>query len=133
MSVSAEQKLKIHINGIINAFHRSPYLNRLIHSMIEYGDEKARKRVGEIYVEPMLAAYDAIIAQGVREGAFRSIDSQFLYYSLVGACEKIFNAKTDVTSNLPGPERIGDKTKDEYVAYVTRLFLHGLLSTSASR
>jgi len=131
MPISAEQKLKIHINGIINAFHRSPYLNRLINFIIQYSDERSSQRVGEIYVEPMIAAYDAIIAQGVREGAFRPVDPRLLYHSLVGACEHVFSA----TYSGPGPlgrTKISDETKQAYVAHVTSTFLHGLLAPAGA-
>ena len=128
MPISAEQKLKIHISGIINAFHRSPWLNRLINFMIEYSDANSSRRIGEIYVEPMLAAYQAIIDQGVREGAVRRLDPRFFYHSLVGACEHIFNA----TSSGPAPlarARIDDETKQGYIAHITQVFLNGVLTS----
>lgn len=130
MPISAEQKLKIHVSGIVNAFHRSPHLNRLINFVIQYSDERSSRRVGEIYVEPMLAAYEAIIGQGVTEGTFRSVDPKFLYYSLVGACEYIFNA----TYAGPGPlgrAKITEETKQAYVAHVTQIFLRGVLTADA--
>lgn len=125
MPISAEQKLKIHIQGIINAFHRSPWLNRLINFIIEYSDERSSRRIGEIYVDPMLAAYQAIIEQGVREGSLRRVEPRFLYHSLVGACEHIFNT----TNAGPAPlsrAKISEETKQEYVAHVTQVFLQGL-------
>lgn len=125
MPISAEQKLKIHIQGIINAFHRSPWLNRLINFIIEYSDERSSRRIGEIYVEPMLAAYQAIIEQGVREGSFRAVEPRFLYHSLVGACEHIFNATNAGPAPLSRP-KIGEETKQAYVAHVTQVFLQGL-------
>jgi TetR/AcrR family transcriptional regulator len=131
MSISAEQKLKIHISGVINAFYRSPWLNRLINYMIEYSDEVSSRRIGEIYVEPMIAAYQAIIDQGVAEGTFRRIDPTFLYHGLVGACEHIFNA----TYSGPGPlgrARVSEETRQAYVAFVTETFLRGVLTPPAS-
>jgi TetR/AcrR family transcriptional regulator len=125
--IPAEEKLRVHIRGIVNAFHRSPYLNRLITYMIQYSDEDSSRRVGEIYVEPMIAAYEAIIAQGVEEGVFRPVDPKFLYYSLVGACEHIFNA----TYSGPGPlarAKISDETRQDYIAHVTQTFLRGVLT-----
>jgi AcrR family transcriptional regulator len=125
MPISAEQKLKIHISGIVNAFHRSPWLNRLINYMIEYSDKRAGQRVGEIYIEPMIRAYQAIIDQGVREGALRPIDPRFLYHSLVGACEHIFSF-TPPTGEPPTRRKISDEVKQEYIAHVTRVFLRGI-------
>lgn len=129
MPISAEQKLKIHISGVINAFHRTPWLNRLINYMIEYSDELAGRRINEIYVEPMLDAYQAIIEQGVGEGMLRRVEPRFLYHSLVGACEHIFNA----TDAGPGRAKIGEETRQAYIAHVTQMFAHGLLLAPSPR
>lgn len=126
MPIPAEQKLRAHISGVINAFHRAPWLNRLINYMIEYSDADSSRRIGEIYVEPMLAAYRAIIDQGVAEGTLRPVDPKFLYHGLIGACEHMFNA----TYSGPGPlgrARVGEEVKQAYLAFVTETFLHGLL------
>ena len=130
MPIAAEQKLRIHVSGLINAFHRAPWLNRLINFMIGYSDAASSRRIGEIYVEPMLAAYAAIIDQGVREGAFRPVDPKFLYHSVVGACEHIFST----TYSGPGPlgsARISDETKQAYIAHVIQLVLNGLSTAPA--
>jgi TetR/AcrR family transcriptional regulator len=128
MQLPATQKLKIHISGIINAFHRSPYLNRLIHYVVESGDQKSSDRVGEIYVGPMLAAYQQIVAQGVREGSFRWVDSKFLYYSLVGACDHIFYAS--YAGKLTGgfdDRNLNDDVKQLYIEHVQKMCLDGLM------
>jgi AcrR family transcriptional regulator len=128
MPISAEQKLKIHIGGIINAFHRSPWLNRLINYMVGYSDDQSSRRIGEIYVEPMLSAYAAIVEQGVREGAFRPVDPRFLYHSLVGACEHFFSVTYAGVGPL-GSAKISEETKQAYVAHVVRVFLSGIASS----
>lgn len=76
MDIPAEQKLRIHIGGIINTYYRSPYLNRLINYMIARGDTASSEKVAKIFVEPMVAAYRAMVAQGVAEGAFRPMDPE---------------------------------------------------------
>jgi AcrR family transcriptional regulator len=131
MPISAEQKLKIHIGGIINAFHKSPWLNRLINYMIGYSDAQSSQRIGEIYVEPMLSAYSAIVDQGVQEGVFRPVDPKFLYHSLVGACEHIFSV-TYAGAGPLGSAKISEEAKQAYVAHVVQVFLRGI-SSSASR
>ena len=79
MEIPAQKKLKIHINGIINAYYRSPYINRLIHYMVESGSPAASKRVAQIFIEPMIEVYRDIVAQGVREGTLRDVDPGQLY------------------------------------------------------
>lgn len=125
MSISAEQKLRIHISGIINAYFRSPYLNRLIHYMMERGNEEASGRVAEIFIAPMFEAYRSIIRQGIDEEAMRPVDPHYLYISLVGACDHLFHTTAGVRDVL-GIGTITEEVKQRYTAHATDLILRGL-------
>lgn len=131
MGIPADQKLKIHIGGIINTYYRSPYINRLINYMIVQGEPKSSQRVAEIFVEPMIAAYRAIVRQGMDEGTFRSVDPGMLYYSVVGACEHIFYATYAIPTIL-GTAELTEQTKQQYVQHVIDLCLGGILADPAS-
>lgn len=125
MPISADEKLKIHISGIINAYHRSPYLNRLIHFMIESAQPTSSGRVIEMFIKPMISVYESIINQGVTEGIFRRVDPALLYYSLVGSCDHIFHATYTIEPILH-VARITDDLKRRYVAHVREIVLRGL-------
>ncbi len=127
MEISAEQKLRIHISGIINTYYRSPYINRLINYMIVQGDKASSEQVARIFVEPMIGAYRAIVAQGVADGTFRPLDPGMLYYSVVGACEHIFYAGYSLPTTL-GLAELTDQLKQQYVQHVLDLCFHGVLS-----
>lgn len=125
MEIPAQKKLKIHINGIINAYYRSPYINRLIHYMVESGSPAASKRVAQIFIVPMIEVYRDIVAQGVREGALRDVDPGLLYYCLVGAADHIFHAGYSVPSTL-GVAKLDDGIKQKYAEMVCDIYLRGL-------
>ncbi len=125
MDIPAQKKLKIHINGIINAYYRSPYINRLIHYMVESGSPAASKRVAQIFIEPMIEVYRDIVAQGVREGVLKDVDPGLLYYCLVGAADHIFHAGYSVPSTL-GVARLDDGIKQKYAEMVCDIYLRGL-------
>lgn len=125
MEIPAQKKLKIHINGIINAYYRSPYINRLIHYMVESGSPAASKRVAQIFIEPMIDVYRDIVAQGVREGVLKEVDPGLLYYCLVGAADHIFHAGYSVPSTL-GVDRLDDGIKQKYAELVCDIYLRGL-------
>ena len=127
MEISAEQKLRIHVSGIINTYYRSPYINRLINYMIVQGDKASSEQVARIFVEPMIGAYRAIVAQGVADGTFRPLDPGMLYYSVVGACEHIFYAGYSLPTTL-GLAELTDQLKQQYVQHVLDLCFHGVLS-----
>jgi len=127
MDISAEQKLRIHIGGIINTYYRSPYVNRLINYMIVRGDTTSSEKVAKIFVEPMVAAYRAIVDQGVADGAFRPMDPGMLYYSVVGACEHIFYAGYSLPTTL-GLSELTEQVRQQYVQHVLDLVFHGVLA-----
>lgn len=127
MNLPAQKKLRIHIEGIINAYFRSPYLNRLIHYMIESGQPSSRDRVTQVFVEPMIAAYRVIVAQGVAEGTMREVDPVLLYYALVGSAEHIFYASYSTPKTL-GVPRITGSVKRQYTDLVSGIFSLGLRS-----
>lgn len=125
MEIPAQKKLKIHINGIINAYYRSPYINRLIHYMVESGSPAASKRVAQIFIEPMIDVYRDIVAQGVSEGVLKEVDPGLLYYCLVGAADHIFHAGYSVPSTL-GVDRLDDGIKQKYAELICDIYLRGL-------
>lgn len=125
MDLPAQKKLKIHINGIINAYYRSPYINRLIHYMAEKGSWQAGRRVAQIFIEPMVEVYRDIISQGVREGVLKDVDPGLLYYCLTGAADHIFHAGYSIPSAL-GVDRLDDGMKQKYAELVCDIYLRGL-------
>jgi AcrR family transcriptional regulator len=132
MPMSAAQKLRIHISGIINTYYRAPYLNRLITHMVAQGEPSSAKRVVELFVEPMIAAYRAIVRQGVEEGVFRPVDPGLLYYSVVGASEHIFYASYALPT-IMGAAQLTEETKQHYVRHVVDLCLGGILLDPTQR
>lgn len=125
MDLPATEKLRLHIKGILSAFYASPYLNRLIHHMIEYANSPCSRRVVEVYVEPMIKAYREIVAQGVKEGTFRAVDPAFLYYSLAGSCDYLFSGASMVPKILNVP-KINDELQQRYSEHIVDMVLNGL-------
>ncbi|MFL6603442.1 MAG: TetR family transcriptional regulator [Steroidobacteraceae bacterium] len=123
--LSAAEKLRIHITGILNAFYKSPYLNSLIHHMIDNASERSRKLLKKVYIDPMVEAYRQIVAQGVAEGAFRSVNAEMLYCSLVGSCDYLFSSASIVPQML-NEARITEELKQRYIAHVVDMTLFGM-------
>ena len=129
--ISADNKLKIHVHGIVNTYFRSPYLNRLINYLIAQGDTSSSERVVKVFVEPIIAAYRSIVDQGVREGTFRPLNPGLLYYSVIGACEHIFYAGYSLPMTLNVAE-LTDGVRQQYIEHVVDLCLHGILLPKAA-
>lgn len=125
MDIPADRKLRVHIEGVINAYHHSPYLNRLIHYLMNSGQSASSERVTEIFIKPIIAAYTAIIAQGVKEGTLADISPVLLYHALMGACDHLFHAASCLPKTL-GVDQIDDELKRRYMQFVSTVFLNGL-------
>src|ERR1700741_4872843 len=52
--ISPTEKLKLHIGGIIRAYRRFPYMNRLIHYLLHETSEEAASEVSKLLVAPLL-------------------------------------------------------------------------------
>lgn len=85
----AQEKLRLHIEGVLDVYVRHPYVNRLIHYLLSTGEE-ARERVSRRIVKPLLAAQARILAEGEASGAFRHVDPTHFYFHLIGACDHLF-------------------------------------------
>src|SRR6476620_11592712 len=48
--ITPTEKLKLHIAGIIRAYHRFPYMNRLIHYLLHESSAEAADEVSQFFV-----------------------------------------------------------------------------------
>ena len=58
-------KLKLHIAGIIRAYHRFPYMNRLIHYLLHESSAEAADEVSKFFVAPLLDFHRRLLAEGI--------------------------------------------------------------------
>jgi AcrR family transcriptional regulator len=72
--ITPTEKLKLHIAGIIRAYRRFPYMNRLIHYLLHESSAEAADEVSNFFVAPLLDFQRRLLAEGVRSGEFREID-----------------------------------------------------------
>jgi AcrR family transcriptional regulator len=130
--LSPSEKLRRHIAGIINNFFRTPYLNRLLHSLLDERNSRSARQVNRTFVRPLMELQRELLTQGMRSGEFKPVDPMLFYVSVLGACDHLFNARYAVRS-LAGAAGIDDGLRERYVAHVSDIFIHGLRNLPASR
>ncbi len=64
--LSPSEKLRRHIAGIINNFFRTPYLNRLLHSLLDDRNSRSARQVSRIFVQPLMELQRELLTQGMR-------------------------------------------------------------------
>ena len=123
------EKLRRHIAGIINNFFRTPYLNRLLHSLLDDRQSRSARQVRRIFVRPVMELQRELLTEGMRAGEFKEVDPVLFYVSVLGACDHLFNARYAVRS-LAGGAGFDDAIRERYIAHVCDVFIHGLRKRS---
>lgn len=128
--ISPTEKMRRHIAGIINAYYRVPYLNRLIHLLLHDGSEATSKEVRRFFITPLFNLLKRLLEDGVAAGEFRKVDPALFYISLNGACDHLFYGR-QMTSGFLGARGITDEVRRKYISHMTGLILGGLVTDKA--
>ncbi|MBA3053749.1 MAG: TetR family transcriptional regulator [Sphingomonadales bacterium] len=121
-----ETKLRIHMAGVVDNFFATPYTHRLLMRMIRESAADEGQRLADAYLKPMLAAYEALIAQGVAEGVFRPVDPQLFYFTVIGAADRFFTAQL-VLSYCSDTDVLDEGLRDRYRAHLNDFVVAGIL------
>lgn len=124
--ITPTAKLKLHIAGVIRAYHRFPYMNRLIHYLLHESSAESADEVSKFFVAPLLDFHRRLLAQGVAAGEFRKIDPVLFYTSLIGACDHLFFGR-HAMSRAIGVGPVTDEVCHDYIKHMEALICGGML------
>src|SRR6476620_6829480 len=124
--ITPTEKLRLHIGGIIRAYHQFTYMNRLIHYLLHESSEKAADEVSKFFVAPLLDFQRRLLAEGVKAGEFRKIDPVLFYTSLIGACDHLFFGR-HAMSRAIGVGPVTEEVCREYIKHMEALIFGGML------
>ncbi len=130
--ISPGAKLKLHIAGIIKAYYRFPYLNRLLHVLLHERSAEAANEVAELFVRPLFSFQRRLLEEGAAAGEFRKVDPVLFYTSLIGSCDHLFFGR-HAMSRAVGVGPVTDDVCRDYIAYMTDLICGGLVIPPAER
>src|SRR5580698_10779712 len=126
--ITPTAKLKLHIAGIIRAYRRFPYMNRLIHYLLHESSADAADEVSKFFVAPLLDFHRRLLKEGIRAGEFRAIDPVLFYTSLIGACDHLFFGR-HAMSRASGVGPVTDEVCRQYIKHMEALICGGMLTT----
>jgi TetR/AcrR family transcriptional regulator len=124
-------KMQRHVSGLLRTYHRYPYLNRLVRSVIRDSSPERAKDLAQRLVGPICKFYEALVDQGVREGTFRNVDPMMLYFSMVGACDQLFSGQ-GVLKALFNVSNIDDGLRRRFVDHTVALLTQGVIAPSST-
>ncbi|MBU6418545.1 MAG: TetR/AcrR family transcriptional regulator [Proteobacteria bacterium] len=125
MQLPPEQKLRIHVLGIINTYARYPYLNRLLHELLGSQDEEVVRQLNAFFVKPLATAQGALLRQGVEAGVFREIAPMHFHLAVVGACDQFFYSAKSLQYAFGAPE-LSSGMREDYAEFVVEMALRAL-------
>ncbi len=120
LQIPPEEKIRVHVAGIINTYVRYPYLNRLIHLLLTNSEGHIAEEIATFFVKPLVDAQSKMLQEGVAQGVFRRVNPMFFYYSVIGACDHIFFGRYSLKFAF-GVEEFSSKLRDNYIEYVSDL------------
>src|ERR1700730_10807631 len=127
--IAPTAKLKLHIAGIIRAYHQFPYMNRLIHYLLHESSAEAADEVSKFFVAPLLDFHRRLLAEGIRAGEFRNIDAGRFCTSRLGACDHLFCGRLAM-SGATGVGPVTDEVCRQYIRHMEALICGGMLNSS---
>lgn len=132
MDISPTEKLRVHIAGIVNVFFRRPYLNRLMHSLLDQSDAELGRHIAQVFVRPLMELQQQLLEQGVKTGEFKQVEPVLFYVNLLGSCDHLFNARWELQS-IVGGAGVTDAVRERYIDHVSDIFINGLRNNAPKR
>jgi len=129
LSVSAGQKMRLHLRGIMNTYKRSPYLNRLLRDLLHGPDEAVRQETYRLLVQPVFDCQHRILSEGAATGEFRAVDHRIFYLAAIGACDQFMQTEEVLKLSREGINL--DVFRDEYIAHVVEMVMASLAPTKS--
>lgn len=126
--ISPTEKMRLHIAGIVNAYYRFPYLNRLIHFLLNESGPGTSREVVSFFVKPLLDLQRRVLEEGAAAGEFRKVDPTLFYIGLVGACDHLFYRRRSI-ADAAGIGPVTDDVRRRYIAHMIEMTLGGLMAT----
>jgi len=124
--MSAVQKLRHHIHGVIKVYYRYPYMNRLVGALSMDSDSDTARFISERFTKPLAEAQRAILQQGEREGVFRVVDPMLFYFSTIGACDHLFHARHSLRYAFDVDD-IDDALRRRFADHICDLLLRSVM------
>jgi AcrR family transcriptional regulator len=125
--IEPTEKLRLHIAGIIRAYYRFPYMNRLIHYLLHETSAESADEVSKFFVAPLLDFHRRLLDEGIKTGEFRAIDPVLFYTSLIGACDHLFFGR-HAMSRATGVGPVTDEVCRQYISHMEALICGGVLA-----
>jgi TetR/AcrR family transcriptional regulator len=128
LKVTATERMRIHLNGIVDTYFRIPYLNRLIQLMVRDANPGRVHHIAEELLKPIARAQERIIEEGIASGEFRRIDPKLFYFNTIGAADGLYSNRFTLSAVFGGIPNADTALHERYRAQTVETLLAGLVA-----
>lgn len=123
--LSAGEKLRRHIAGLINLYFRYRYLNTLVRAVLRDSNRAQAKDISDRLLKPAVVAQRRILEQGAKSGEFRKVDPMMFYMTIIGACDVFLSCDFPI-QNIFKRTSVDDALRRNFIDHTSAIVVRGL-------
>lgn len=127
LDVTPTERMRIHLNGIVDTYYRIPYLNRLIQAMVRDATPERVHHIAEELLKPIASAQQRIIEEGIAKGEFRAVDPKLFYFNTIGAADGLYSNRFTLSAVFGGIPNADEALHGRYRLQTVQTLMAGLL------
>jgi TetR/AcrR family transcriptional regulator len=127
LDVTPTERMRIHLEGILDTYYRIPYLNRLIQLMVRDATAERVHHIAEELLKPIADAQHRIIQEGIATGEFRKVDPKLFYFNTIGSADGLYANRFTLSAVFGGIAAADDALHERYKRQTVETLMAGLL------
>lgn len=127
LNVTPTEKMRIHLEGVLDTYYQIPYLNRLIQAMVRDATPERVHHIAEELLKPIAGAQHQIIEQGMAAGEFRKVDPKLFYFNTIGSADGLYANRFTLSAVFGGIPAADDALHERYKRQTVATLMAGLL------
>lgn len=127
LDLSPSERMRIHLEGIIDTYYQIPYLNRLIQLMVRDATRERVHHIAEELLKPIAHAQHRIIREGIAAGEFREVDPKLFYFNTIGSADGLYSNRFTLSAVFGGIAAADDRLHERYKRQTVDTLMAGLL------
>lgn len=127
LDLTPQERMRIHLEGIVDTYYRIPYLNRLFQTMVRDASAERVHHIAEELLKPIARAQHRIIDEGIAAGVFRQVDPKLFYFNTIGSADALYANRFSLSAVFGGMAGADDELHERYKAQTVETLMAGLL------
>lgn len=128
LNVSPTERMRIHLEGILDTYYKIPYLNRLIQVMVRDASPERVDHIANELLKPIANAQHRIINEGIAAGEFRKVDPKLFYFNTIGSADGLYANRFTLSAVFGGIAAADNALHERYKRQTVETLMAGLLA-----